>query len=150
MKNLYEIWQSVSQESREIKKNYHTTLIKISVHGKSAFVTSIKDCDKKFEAGFEELFPDKIVPVRMMVRFKNEDEVGNEGESSTVYTVSIQRGLKNEGSSYVARMLRANGKPTRAEERNYVEEEFKKKYVREFDPKDIKCWKELIDMFDLN
>lgn len=140
MKDLYEIWQGVSQEGREIKENYYATLIRIGVHGKSTFIVSEEDIDKGFGEGFEKLFSlDKNVPIGLVVRFVDkESEMTNKNPK---HSIIINKKPENGENILVATLVRFDKIFT-----NDLED-YEQECVCKFDPAKITCWRRLFGLF---
>lgn len=148
MKNLKEIWSLIGQEQKEIENNYYVTLVQIGVHGRSRLVMSEEDVNKKFKSGS---LMDLFMPERSDIRVRSAIKVMKEELiEDTALKVSNSYGWfvieHSQGDKmFTARLKRWEGNEVGLE---LTDEEYDKKYTKEFDPEMIKSWKDIIDLFD--
>ena len=121
MKTLYDVYEILKQESKEIKENYYA---ETTVLGIPSLVVDIKDLNTKFGKAFGE-YKD------LTIRFINKSK-------RTIHTLIISKDRVN--------LVMYNGISSQ-DHYKIVGEDYEKLYIKDFEPSNITCWKDLFDIF---
>jgi hypothetical protein len=145
MKNLKELWSAVLEGQEEQKNNYYATLVQIGVHGRSKFYVSEDDIENQFGENLRELFMPKdcnnrVRSIVVIERLSNE----NEEQKYTIFI--LEHSQDQENNEFIARLKNYKGEIVGTK---LTMDEYREEFTKSFDITTIKCWKDILDLFEI-
>lgn len=149
MKNLKELWSAVLEGQEEQKNNYYATLVQIGVHGRSKFYVSEDDIENQFGENLRELFMPKDCNnrVRSIIVIKSLDEQTEIKPKRVCRTLFKLKHSQDQGNNEFTAWLETYRGETVGTELTI--DEYREKFTKSFDITTIKCWKDILDLFEI-